>query len=348
MAKVLITKELADTLKSIRLQNNIRSKDLAEKINKSPAYITKLEKCEIQTISFEELTKIFTCIVSTDGSMEETMKEVYNSLKFKYTDKEISEQIWFSNYDTVQRRIPIPDSLIDEINKILHINNIPIKYLLNRINSNESLSDDDKANDDIPYNQWYSPEGKAKGAQSIKIKMSIDTLEDILNKSIDVTNYICMLSIVFYLLKIERFNEKTDILPDEETDVMEEAIAFLSKHKFYSLTSKDEALSKASSHEEQLELLTSFDKKNYELVNSILRKIKYMSNDDIKIANKCLEEFHNNLNWNLGFTFKMLSLPFYELGDKHYTIKKEFINDVETLLQKYISSPEEKNIIEKY
>ena len=80
----------------------------------------------------------------------------------------------------------------------------------------------------------------------------------------------------------------------------------------------------------------------------VLEVAKHEAKNKDDALNKCLEEFSKNLNWNLGFTFKILSLPFYELGDKHYTIKKEFVNEVESLLQKYISFPEEKNTIEKY
>ena len=56
---------------------------------------------------------------------------------------------------------------------------------------------------DIPYNQWYSPEKKPKGSQSIKIKLSLDIFNGILNKNIDSANYIFLQAIVYYLLKIE-------------------------------------------------------------------------------------------------------------------------------------------------
>lgn len=347
MAKVYVTQELAETIKSIRLQNKILSKDLAKFIDKSPAYVTRLEKGEIQTIDIDELNKIFNYIVGDDTSFDETIQKIYSVLKYNYSDEEIENQIWFSNYDTIKRKIPIPAALIDEINARLGVLNISRVYLKKRINANESLSKAEIDNADIPFNQWYSPENKPKGAQSIKIYITDDILNGILDKTIDVTKYIYMLAISYYLIKIEKFKDVINV-DDEENSIMSEAIELLSKHKFYSLTAKSKALDAAVSHEEQLELLNSFDKKNYELVNLILRKIRLISDDDIKTTNKYLEIFYKNLDWDLGFTLKIISLEFYRMENKGYSIKKELVDKIEKLVNEYIEISGEKILIEKY
>ena len=43
MPRAVVTPELTEILRSIRLQNKIQAKLLAEHIGKSPAYISKLE-----------------------------------------------------------------------------------------------------------------------------------------------------------------------------------------------------------------------------------------------------------------------------------------------------------------
>lgn len=346
MAKVYVTKELAETIKSIRLQNKILSKDLAKSIGKSPAYVTKLEKGEILTIDIDELNKIFNYVVGDDTSFDDTIQKIYSVLKYNYSDEEIKNQIWFSNYDTVRRKIPIPASLIDEINERLEVLNITRSYLKNRINANESLPQSEIENLEIPFNQWYSPENKPKGGQSIKINITDDILNGILDKTIDVTKYIFMLAISYYLIKIEKFKDL--IYVDEDNSIMEEAVDLLSRHKFYSLTAKSKVLDAAASYEEQLELLNSFDKKNYELVNLILRKIRLISDSDIKTTNKYLEMFYKNLDWDLGFIFKIISLEFYRMENKGYSIKKELVDKIEKLVDEYIKIPDEKTLIEKY
>ena len=58
MPRAVVTPELTEILRSIRLQNKIQAKLLAEHIGKSPAYISKLESGNIQTIDTRELYMI--------------------------------------------------------------------------------------------------------------------------------------------------------------------------------------------------------------------------------------------------------------------------------------------------
>ena len=44
MPKIVVTDKLADTIKMMRMQNGIKSKDLAEHLGKTPGYVSKLEK----------------------------------------------------------------------------------------------------------------------------------------------------------------------------------------------------------------------------------------------------------------------------------------------------------------
>ena len=48
MPKIVVTDKLADTIKMMRMQNGIKSKDLAEHLGKTPGYVSKLEKQEVK------------------------------------------------------------------------------------------------------------------------------------------------------------------------------------------------------------------------------------------------------------------------------------------------------------
>ena len=63
MPRAIVTPELAETLRGIRLQNKIQAKSLAAYIGKSPAFISKLESGNIQTIDTKELYSILQRIV---------------------------------------------------------------------------------------------------------------------------------------------------------------------------------------------------------------------------------------------------------------------------------------------
>ena len=47
MPRAIVTPELTETLRGIRLQNKIQAKNLAAHIGKSPAFISKLESGNI-------------------------------------------------------------------------------------------------------------------------------------------------------------------------------------------------------------------------------------------------------------------------------------------------------------
>ena len=119
MPRAIVTPELTETLRGIRLQNKIQAKNLAAHIGKSPAFISKLESGNIQTIDTKELYSILQ-FISGENSSTELAEQIYASLRFKYSSKEIEEQLWFTNYDTVECLLPIPEALIDDLS-LIHI-----------------------------------------------------------------------------------------------------------------------------------------------------------------------------------------------------------------------------------
>ena len=120
MPRYEVTPGLAETLRSIRLQNKIQANKLAVHIGKSPAYISKLENGSIQTITPDELSKILR-FISGEAHSTELAEQIYASLKLKYSAKEIEEQLWFTNYDTVECRIPLPPALIEDLIKKIEV-----------------------------------------------------------------------------------------------------------------------------------------------------------------------------------------------------------------------------------
>ena len=78
MPRAIVTPELAETLRSIRLQNKVQAKNLAAHIQKSAPYISKLENGNIQTIDTEELYKILQYI-SNESNSTELADQIYKS-----------------------------------------------------------------------------------------------------------------------------------------------------------------------------------------------------------------------------------------------------------------------------
>lgn len=348
MARALVTPELADTLRSIRLQNKIQAKALASHIGKSPAYVSKLERGDIQTIDTTELYEIINFILGDTVDQSKLAEKIYTSLKFKYSKEEIEEQLWFTNFDTVECQIPVPESLIDELNTLMEKNQISTEYLLNRINSNEALTEEEKKDDSIPYNQWYDNHRKSGFGSNIKIKMSEKQLESLLCKKTDVSPYVFVLCVVLYILKIDKFGDRVKISLDDYQELMAKAIDLLNAHKFFSIAEKDKLLSGRQTQEEISDILSTFDRDNIEIVNEIISGFRFASDYNIKSTNMQLKKFGENMHWDLGFMLRIISLDFKKLEKTSVSNKRKLIKAFEALLDEYVRLPDEQNKIEIY
>lgn len=347
MPRAIVTPELAEMLRSVRISNNIQAKSLAEHIKKSPAYVSKLERGGIQTIDTEELYSILKYI-SNQENLVGLADQIYKSLKVKYSRKEIEEQLWFTNFDTVECLLPIPEALVAEMNTRISALGITRQYLNKRINANEALSAADIENDSIAFNQWYHQKEIGGNAQSIKIRLSENKQDGILDGRIDVAPYVFIFCIVFYLLKIEKFGDVVGISEEENAELMKETASLLNHHKFLSISEKNALLAEQSSLEDFNSLLSSFDKDNIDIINEILSGFNFASAQNIKSTNEQLKSFCQNMHWDIGFMLTLISRDFKRLDKTSVSNRKRLLQEIGDLIEKYADLPVEQNRIEEY
>lgn len=348
MPRAVVTPELTEILRSIRLQNKIQAKLLAEYVGKSPAYISKLESGNIQTIDTVELYKILQFISGGEENTAQLAEQIYSTLKVRYSTKEIEEQLWFVNYDTVERTLPIPESLISEINTLIHDTGLSHQQLNQRINANEALSAEELEDEKIPFNHWYHRIKNDRPAQSIKIKLPENTMVAILDRQIDACPYVFVYCILFYVLKAKQFGTTVKISDEENTSLLEETVKILNQHRFYSITEKEALAAEMESKEELLERLSSFDKDNIGILNDILSGFQFASEYHIKRTNEQLKSFSENMHWDLGFMLKIISMNFRNLEKTSVSNKKDLIDEIDELIKKYAEIPDQQNRIESY
>ena len=346
MPKIVVTDSLVETLKMLRTQNSVKSKDLAEYIGKTPGYITKLEKKELKNIELETVERIFEFLLGDSYKSTEAWERIYASLQINYSKKDIDQEIWFCNYDTVYRHLPIPTELICFINDKLSELNLSRDMLLARINANESLSQEDIEDESIKFNVWYPR--KDDGGASIKIKLSIEELNNILDGITQSECYVFVFCILFYTLKFEVYHDIVEISDIEYREIYDKTTDTLNSYKFYSIPERDEILSRASSREEVEKLLTSFDNENFKLIQSILTKFKIASDLNIRTTHERLAQFSNNVNANLWFTLKLISLNYQSLAELDIAQRKEFVKDVEDLINSYVTAQKKLEDSETY
>lgn len=347
MSKTPVTLELANTLKALRIQKNIPAKDLAERIGRSSAYITKLEKGEAKSIDNDLLDSILSFLTDGDTEGDELVEKIYAIRKQYPSDKEIEEQLWFVNYDTVLRRLPIPEKLILFLNDKIVANAIDRSVLLKRINDNEALSSEEKNDESIEFNRWFSPK-KNNNAQSIKILLEENDFINILDRKVTFASYIFVFAISFYTLKIEKFGEQVIISEEENIELMRDTTSLLNEYKFYSLAEKSKKIAAAETQEQINEIWNSFDTENQEILSDILSGFKVASELDIQITNDRLKKFSANMHWDIWFMLKLISRSYSDLDELSATMKKEFLNEIETLILKYKELPKAQKSIETY
>ena len=347
MPRAIVTPELAETLRGIRLQNKVQAKNLAAHIRKSAAFISKLENGSIQTIDTEDLYKILQYI-SKESSSTELADQIYKSLKIKYSAKEIEDQLWFINYETVECLLPLPDELIDSFNARIEHLDISRQYLHSRINANEALSQEELDDDSIVCNQWYHQKQREGNAQSIKISLSEKRLDAILDKKYDVAPYVFIFVIMFYLLKIEQYGNTVTLSDEDNSALMRRTTEELNAFKFLSISERNLLMAEKQTKEEVQDLLSAFDNVNFEIFSDILSGFRFASDHNIKSTNEQLQRFEQNMRWDLGFMLRVISLEFSNLEKTSVSNRKNLLSEIEALIKKYSDLPEEQNRIEEY
>lgn len=353
MAKYEVTPQLAETLRSTRTQHRVTAKSVAEHIGKSQAYLCRLEKGDIKSIKEEELTEIFKFIFGNEEDyrtfLDTSFGKILDNLQLEYSDEEIQNQLWFVNYDTVARRIPIPPNLADDLLDRLTKLNISIPELCNMINSNIGITPEVENSDQYPFNVWqaYVENHKIK-FQFIKLKVEVQNITDILYKNKTEENYVIVQAIAYYLLRYEKQLTDCELSTTEEQTLSDEVVRYLTSFKFYSLAAKRQLNSSAKDDAEREKLLTSFEQENLRVVNNILDQFKFLSEIDIVSANDAFEKFNKNLSWDCGFMMRIISLDFEKTNDISFSNKKQMLFEIREILKKYIDLPKEYKSIESY
>lgn len=348
MAKVEVSPILADSIKTLRMQKNVSARTIASAIGRSPSYFSKVENGVIKSIDKAELDKIFNVIAGDDRSLDKQIDSLYATLKIKYSTEEIEADVWFLNYDTVQRLIPIPPELISDINSRIAQAQISIDYLVERINGNDDLPLEYKENTEYSVNEWHTYIDGISDEPYIKMFVSVSEIQNILNGATKSSNYVVMLGIAYYLKRIEEYQDQRDLPSDQSRIMMEHAINYLNSYKFYSLTEKQKLLNLATSNEERQRILTSFDRENLNLITEMLEGFQVFSEMDVEFTNKKLSAFIANLHWDSGFMLHIIGTPFSELDKISFTLKQEMLEEIRSVVKKYQEIPEKEKNIEIY
>lgn len=342
MAKVVVDQGLSETIKTIRIQNGVAAKDLAERLGKSRSYVSKLENGGIGTIDSDELVDALK-FVSGNNKIDEVLENVFKTVSIRYTIDEINHMIWLYNFDTVYRRIPIPKDFTQSYSELLRQNDISYEELADEINKNLFIPREINTTD-YTENVWF----QFKNGTYIIMKTTGDKIKDILEGKKEKASYVILFAIALYFLRLTEYKHINTFTDDIIQEMNEKVRDILTYYKIYTLSGKQEMIDKATNAEEIMNSLSLHEKNNIEVMNRFNPLIQLYSYYDVVSANKLISEFTKNLEWEAPFVMEIAGLPFYKLGHCSFRLKKQILDDIRELLQKAMDLPENEKKREEY
>ena len=317
MAKLNMSIEIATYLKETRLKSNITAKDMAEYIDKSPAYITKLEKGDIQAIDLDVFRSFLSkCFGNDELKITEAIEYIYQTFNASIfaSEEEEKSRKEYEDFDKVSRKIPLSNELKQEIFSRIEQSGYNLKQIIDKINQNDDVPDL-KNRPDVKPNTWYC----SNGVSSILIKLDYDEINNILNSPNSSCNYITIQSILY---TINRLNELKPI------QAMNEACQTMAQFKFYTISERHKYYGKD-------DLAAKDDVENREKIRSLLSFLTALSDQNVSVTNMQLGRILNNLKMDIGFTFAFMSLDLGKLENVTRASKKDFLIEVKELIDKY-------------
>lgn len=319
--KVRLTDELSKLIKNTRINNGIKSSDLANHIEKSVAYVSKLESTGLKYIDFNLLKDILEFL--TKNTKEDFDDFITKTLE-KFHIEKIQEEDWVIRFDLELRQIPIPKELVNFINEKLKELNLTPEELVNIINRNEDLKSE---NMDFSKYDKNTIIRMTDDTRFVIFDLNSSLVRDILNNKKRTINYITMLEIISNIFKLQGINNKNHI---------DEIEKFLTGLKFYTLNTRNKLLKEKEKEQELHTILNQYDTENLEHITRIFQSIKVLSAWNVDYANHYLKELSESFNINdVPFIIAAVGRKFYNLRNLDKANKKSFLQELDDLIDKY-------------
>lgn len=351
--KIKLSESIGLQLKEFRTQHQIKAKDIADFIGKSPAYISKLEKGQITQINKEELVKITNFITNSNEGYYLFCEKIASSAK----PKELEQDNFLLNFDLIDRKLPISNELINEIRERMTALNISIDDLTEYINQNEDLGPDFLSEhriniNSIEKNIWipYQEADFTEASRNfILLEYKKEKIENFINGELSKCEYMLPFAILHHLLKISYKRDGKTLDEDSIKNCQDEAEQILLKHKFYSLSVQSRLSTQSHTEEEYKSLLSNFDIDNMQYISQILKAIQFLSSYDVEYTNKKLKIIVENFKeCDISFSLAFMATPLLGIKELQPSMKKEFLNEVIKLIAKYTELANTNDNIEKY
>jgi len=345
MRKYAVTEELATLIKTLRAQDKISSKALASHIKRSPSYVSKLERGNVKSIQGEDLTKILDFIVPGKDFFQDKLPTIIRTLESFQMPGRMSRQVWLLDYDLIKRPIEVPASLVEDAQARMSAHHLDTRGLTRIINANR----DSDISAEFPSNEVISYTLKDKNFLFIRVELDEKKLADLISGKNRVTDYSTINAIAYALVRMENHRNDEEIDAQAAQAVLRGCDAYLSRFGIHSYTDYMHLLLTESSYiEEGSDLSRMFSSSNTESLSNILEHFNQASAHDLPVTTQALDAFSANLDWDTAFMLKIVGQPFHEFEKASFSMKRQLLDDIGKIIEKYAEMPEYEQSIERY
>ncbi len=343
--KCHVTPELAILIKTLRSQNNISSKDLAEHVGRSRSYISKLEGGAIQTIQKQDLTEILKFVTAGTDFYEEKLVEIVRVLQSYMEPSRMDHQVWLLQYDCAERPIPVPEDLVRYFIDTLKEIRMTPSHLVRVVNANV----DSELSDQVPSNE-YLDLSYQRGSHMLVIRMQMTEkqFDEILDKAPSSSTYSVLFALTFTMEKLKSYSEDTPLTPDEARTVLRRTGNIMDLYHVHCLTDYSSLVNSTELLNGQENLYNSFKELDPGIVSNILYNFTELMDYDAESTSETLKIFSDNLSWDPAFLMRILRLPFSSLTDMSYSNKKKMLEEIQDIYARYRDLSDVERKIEEY
>lgn len=344
MPKYTVTPNMGAALRNLRQKRDIKAIDVAKKIDKTGAYISKLEKGLLNTIAEKDLIGIIRAVSHSEEEFNEAIDLLFQDTTKIYTDEEIEHEEWLMNMDLFYRKIPIPPEYVNLIKEKMETANVSVSELVQYINANYELYNNDTFSkeeiENAEKNHWIFNNGKS----FIVIDISEDDVNAVLSGKAKSANYSLFMCL---LLTLHRFEK----MPNEEA--YEATYKKLAELKIFTLREKEDILRSYDNIQNMHSILDhrnnpnlpEADRKLFTSLNDFVEEIQYFSNMyGTNYSREKVEMMVKNISNDPVLFMGYIGIDLERLHNCDFQIKKDFIQAVRALVDEYsVKEPKEKH-----
>ncbi len=334
MPKYKVTKNMGSALKNLRQYRKIKAIDLAKAINKTGAYISKLEKGELNTIDSEDFIEIIRKMSNNQNEFSEAIDTLLKDTTMEYSEEEQENEAWKLNLDYFYRVLPIESKYKEIVKSKMNQLNITSSELSNYINSNFDLYNDNTLDkqllDNSPKNKWIFN----NGFSFVLMEISSDKIDKILSDDKKTSCYGFLFCILLSLYRLEKIEKDKAYALTHNT---------LMDLKIYTLRDTEEIMHAYDDEQKIHDLLShrnntnlpADDRKLLSSLYEFTERIHAFSVIDINYTNEKIESLNKLLKSNPVIALKLIGTNILPLADKPHQLKKDFFNALDDLVQEY-------------